>query len=598
MASVFLAQQESTGRLVAIKTMALHLQSDPRWAKRFLDEARRLAELSHPNIVPVFDWGMHDDVGYMVMEYLKGGDLSYRLKHVRITVRDTLEIVRQVASGLDFAAEKGYVHRDIKPGNILFREDGSPCILDFGIAKDSSADTTYSGRGLPIGTGAYMSPEQAQPGAGQIDGRSDLYSLGIVLYEMLVGVRPFEFQQYDSMQAFHMHLFAHVHTSPPALPEQLSVFQPLMDKLLAKDPARRVNRGNDVRYALTAIENTLSSQLLDRPIRDVLEQSDTVIQRSFAGSLAPSYNSSPRIQVDPGERTVPTFVASPRAGHSKKLVVLAAGAALSAAAVFFGYDLIKGEMLQLDASLFDPLFVDAPVKKAPQDPELQAMLEDITFLASASPANLLEKNRLLHTYRAILARDPQQPVAMQGMQQLLQQQVELVVNWLGQGDLENVADHLAFIDQISAGSAGLLEARYRKALTEQAAGNELRELKQLEWEITSSIEQAKDASVNSRIMLIKAARLMNVAVGKGMSPSQLALHTDRLAAVYADLIEAELNRNNLRFSRALLIDMSETPLLKTAMATLSVRIEAAETSLANQQIQAKDEIPGIDGGRE
>lgn len=262
MASVYLAKQVSTGREVAIKILATHLQSDSLWASRFLDEATRLAELSHPNIVPVFDWGNYKGTAYIVMEYMKGGDLKTKIKQGQLTIRSVIDIVRQVASGLDFAGEKGYVHRDIKPDNILFREDGSPCILDFGIAKKSSSNTMISSSGMLLGTGAYLSPEQANPKSNQLDTRSDLYSLGVVLYEMLTGKRPFEFEQRDPIEAFQLFIYAHINTSPPPLPENFSAFQPLMDKLLDKNPHNRFARGNELRAALNNLEKNLSDEIL------------------------------------------------------------------------------------------------------------------------------------------------------------------------------------------------------------------------------------------------------------------------------------------------------------------------------------------------
>lgn len=266
MASVYLARQESNGRTVAIKILARHLQHDSAYADQFLIEAQRLAELSHPNIVPVFDWGTHEGVGFIVMEYMKGGSLHTRLHEGSLTLREALNITRQIAAGLDFAAEKGYVHCDIKPANILFREDGSPCILDFGIARESTGSiATHSG--ITLGTGAYMSPEQAHPGRYPCDGRSDLYSLGIVLYEMLTGYRPFEFRHLEPRDAFQHYAFAHVNSPPPPLPDRFAPFQRVMDQLLAKKPAERFSRGNALRQALVQLEAQLTEDYLSRELR-------------------------------------------------------------------------------------------------------------------------------------------------------------------------------------------------------------------------------------------------------------------------------------------------------------------------------------------
>ena len=150
---------------------------------------------------------------------------------------EIIKIIVGVTAGLDFAGEKGFVHRDIKPENIMFREDGSPVILDFGIAKAKDGNDKMTKTGTIVGTTAYMSPEQAQ--GKKLDERSDLYSLGIMLYEMLMGRVPF---MGDSAVAV---LLKHVNEPPPPLPANLSVLQPVLDKVLAKDPNDRYNRGRD-----------------------------------------------------------------------------------------------------------------------------------------------------------------------------------------------------------------------------------------------------------------------------------------------------------------------------------------------------------------
>lgn len=164
------------------------------------------------------------------MEYMKGGSLLTRFDQGALTLREALNITRQIASGLDFAAEKGYAHCDIKPENILFREDGSPCILDFGIARESTGCiATHSG--ITLGTGAYLSPEHAQSGRYPCDGQRDLYGLGIMLHEMLNGYRPFEFRHLESRDAFQYYAFAHVNSPPPPLPNRFAPLQRVMDQL-------------------------------------------------------------------------------------------------------------------------------------------------------------------------------------------------------------------------------------------------------------------------------------------------------------------------------------------------------------------------------
>lgn len=227
MAAVYLAVQESFGRQVALKIMSDQLGQDPVWAKRFIYEAQTVAQLSHPNIVPVFDVGTFQGRFYISMELLKGGNLDDKIAK-GISIPEIVRVIVGVAAGLDFAGEKGFVHRDIKPDNVMFREDGSPVILDFGIVKQkggSGADKMTQ-TGTIVGTTAYMSPEQAM--GKELDERSDIYSLGIMFYELLAGRVPF---QGDSAVAV---LMKHVNEPPPPLPEYVSVFQPVIDRSLAK----------------------------------------------------------------------------------------------------------------------------------------------------------------------------------------------------------------------------------------------------------------------------------------------------------------------------------------------------------------------------
>jgi hypothetical protein len=235
MASVFLAVQESLDREVALKVMAPALAANTEFTDRFLKEGRITAKLQHQNLVTVFDIGTHAGIYYLAAEYIPGGTLKERITAGGLTTGEILDIAVDVARGLDFAHGKGFVHRDVKPGNILFRNDGSVVLADFGIAKamDNSSSSTVAG--ASIGTPDYMSPEQAR--AETVDGRSDLYSLGTVLFEMLTGNAPY--QASDPFTVALMHV-----THPlPKLPADLAWLQPLIDKMMAKQPAERYQNG-------------------------------------------------------------------------------------------------------------------------------------------------------------------------------------------------------------------------------------------------------------------------------------------------------------------------------------------------------------------
>ncbi|WP_395683458.1 protein kinase domain-containing protein [Dokdonella sp.] len=248
MATVYLATQESVEREVALKVMAPALLVDENFGERFLREARIAAKLHHRHVVGVHDVGRAGDCHYIAMEYLGGGVVQAKDGSTR-DVGFALRVAREIATALNYAQEKGFVHRDVKPDNILLREDGSAVLTDFGIARACDSSLRMTRTGAIVGTPHYMSPEQAR--GRPIDGRADLYSLGIVLYEMLVGRVPYHAD--DSLAVGIKHI-----TEPvPQLPRPLAALQPLLDRLLAKEPEDRFQTGNEVAAAIAELERDL-----------------------------------------------------------------------------------------------------------------------------------------------------------------------------------------------------------------------------------------------------------------------------------------------------------------------------------------------------
>lgn len=230
MATVYLAVQQIFERHVALKVMSTSLAEDPSFGQRFLREARIVSQLVHPNIITVYDVGVHDNAYYLSMEYIAGPDLKQARQ--QLTLAQKIHIVLDIAKALDFAGGKGYVHRDIKPENILLRPDTYRAVLmDFGIARAAEADLSVTQTGMALGTPHYMSPEQAK---GQVvDHRADLYSLGVVFYYLLVGSVPYHA---DSAVAIGI---KHITEPIPVLPYHLRGLQPIIDQLLAKQPEER-----------------------------------------------------------------------------------------------------------------------------------------------------------------------------------------------------------------------------------------------------------------------------------------------------------------------------------------------------------------------
>lgn len=247
MATVYLAIQESFERKVAIKIMAEQLSSDSSFQERFLQEAKIVSRLIHPNIVTVYDVSVVNNHHYLSMEYIDGVDLKEKLH--TISLFHLIKVIKEVALALDYAGRKGYVHRDIKPENIMINnEDGRAVLMDFGIAKAFDSISEMTQTGTAIGTPYYMSPEQAK--GKEVDWRSDIYSLGVVFFQVLTGKLPYQGDSAVSVGIMHL-------TDPiPDLPEYLQdTFQAIIEKLMAKSPEDRYQNGEDIIQALNDISD-------------------------------------------------------------------------------------------------------------------------------------------------------------------------------------------------------------------------------------------------------------------------------------------------------------------------------------------------------
>lgn len=243
MADVFLARQPSMNRWVAVKVLSGALSNDSQFVARFRQESQIVAALEHPHILPVIDYGEAEGTPYLVMRYVSGGTLQDLLQKGPLPPRDVLRYLTEIGQGLDYAHSLGVVHRDIKPKNILLDTRGNPFISDFGLAKIvRGGSLTHSGVGM-IGTPHYMSPEQ---GRGQpVDGRSDLYSLAVILYEMLTGRVPFDA---DSAVGIVMqHISDHV----PSVSRFNGSLSPKLDDVLARALAKNADERFQTAHDLT-----------------------------------------------------------------------------------------------------------------------------------------------------------------------------------------------------------------------------------------------------------------------------------------------------------------------------------------------------------
>src|SRR5579885_2139868 len=257
MATVYKAYQPALDRFVAIKVLPAAYAKDHTFMERFVREARSIAKLYHPHILPVHDFGEQDGTTYIVMEYVAGGTLKRRLKpNQPMPLQDAIDLILQACQALDCAHQNGIVHRDVKPGNMLLRNDSFLLLSDFGIVKILESNTVLTRTGVGIGTPQYMSPEQGT-GSPNVGPRSDLYSLGIVLYQAVTGRVPFGAPG-DQPLAISL---KHVNEPLPPPSQFAPGLPPMVEQVilrsLEKDPDRRYQTATEMIEALSAVYTAL-----------------------------------------------------------------------------------------------------------------------------------------------------------------------------------------------------------------------------------------------------------------------------------------------------------------------------------------------------
>lgn len=292
MADVFKALHPELNRVVALKVLNRALLHSPEMLERFRREARAIATLRHPNIVQVYDLDVVEGVYFMVMEYIEGETLSQRLNRLhhqgkRIPLPEMLHIVVAVGEALHYAHEQGMLHRDIKPANIMFRSDGSVVLADFGVAKILNASSSITASGAVAGTPAYMAPEQWT--SDEPDKRSDIYSLGVVLYQVVTGELPFTAETPGRLMFKHL-------SEPPPSPRKLFADIPLELELvilraMAKEPQERYQTAQelvaDLREVLYEVESTAPTGVFKRPSRAALGERGADLTGSTARRRSP-----------------------------------------------------------------------------------------------------------------------------------------------------------------------------------------------------------------------------------------------------------------------------------------------------------------------
>ena len=369
MATVYVAHDPLFNRDVAIKMLPPELLHDPSFRARFEREAQTVAALEHPAIVPVYDYGEAEGRPYFVMRLMSGDSLAERIAKGPQPLSAVIKLLQRIAPALDEAHSRGVVHRDLKPGNILYDQYDEPYLTDFGIAKLKEGGATLTGENI-VGTPAYMSPEQGR-GEPDLDGRSDVYSLGCIIYEMLTGKVPYEAS--TSMGQVVKHLTAPIPNIGEARPDLPPGLQDVINRALAKRKFARFASASELAQALAALANgqELPAMPASRPATAAVSRPATgglpPVQKPPTGQTPyppqrPPTGQMPPTAQKPPSGTLPPLSASPAMPPQKKsrawLVWLVIVLVL-AGAVYAGLTYLPGLLRQ-------QVIGEAPLATTPQ----------------------------------------------------------------------------------------------------------------------------------------------------------------------------------------------------------------------------------------
>jgi tRNA A-37 threonylcarbamoyl transferase component Bud32 len=469
MAAVYLAVQESLEREVALKI--LRRFDDPVQAGRFRNEGRIIASLNHRNIITIHDIGAIDERHYISMEYLESGDLEKRIA-AGMRPEAALELLEILGGCLDFLHRRGIVHRDIKPANILFRKDGTPVLTDFGIARRLDQDIRLTLDDTALGSPCYLSPEQAE--CKPLDGRADIYGLGVILYEMLTGEKPFAGNSPIET------ILAHLTGPRPELPARLGRYQELLDRMIARDPGERYADAKEMVDALHALRAHRSRRFTPGAVPGALRRLRpaglTALATRLAACLGPlTMAAKTRIlswRLPARARHVTRTLRRVLSGNSRQKRISALVTAAFLLALGAGALVTKPPAVQTP----DHTAQGQPPAPPPQpvvlhfDDEHTIQRENSLRLAQQA----LNDNRLttpehdnaLDYYRGILQNDPDDAAALAGIAQIADRYADLTQRELDQFHYRKARIFLERGLAVDPHSERLLELKQRGALSD------------------------------------------------------------------------------------------------------------------------------------
>lgn len=490
-ASVYLAIQESLRRHVAIKL--LRKFDNPEQLTRFLNEGRIIASLNHRNVINIHDVGV-TDVGrpYISMEYLEGGDLDARIPK-KVAPEDALQWLEAIGNCLDFVHQKGIIHRDIKPANILFHKDGTPILTDFGTAKQQESDVKLTMDGCAFGSPYYISPEQAA--SKMLDRRTDIYSLGIVLYEMLTGNKPYKGESHIET------IVAHMSDPLPVLPPELHRYRSLIKKMIAKSP--------DDRFT-SAAEMVRFVQQLRTPIKKARRMT-----WAPAGALATILGIGGAVLI--GQSIIPDrdeHPATPGITTSKAEIAISSP------------DIVEMPPPEPSEPISETPVSETPVQTSNNEQHIAKLLSQANTALKAYRLTTPNNNNAYSYYQQILELHPQHEEAIKGTTRIADAYAVLAERKLDQHDYEAAERHIHRGLSIQSTNQRLQGLR-QKASIQQLLSQAATALKE------DRLTRPKNSNAYYYYQRVLALHPKHKQALKGIT---------RIADAYADLAESKLDQ--------------------------------------------------------